>query len=373
MLIPVFTVFAPNLEGYTPALTGIALGSYGLSQGILQMPFGMLSDRYGRKVMITAGLLLFAAGSLLGAVTDSIYGMIAARILQGMGAIGSVLIALLADLTSEAQRTKAMAVIGLTIGMSFSLAMVVSPAIASVFGLSGIFYFTMVLALCGIILLHTIIPAPKHEWTDNEAQSSLLKVVLSNKVLQRLNAGIFFQHAILTSTFFVIPLLLQQELKQGNLGQQWYFYLPLMLVSFVLMIPFIFYAERKRRVRVVFLLSVFATSFSQLLLAFFHPHWLIFCCLMLTYFIAFNILEASLPSLISKRAPAHTKGTAMGAYSSCQFMGIFAGGLMAGLLFQYAGVSSIFLFNGLLALLWGLIAATMKHNQYLRHMDDVAA
>lgn len=371
MLIPVFTVFAPQLDGYTPTLAGIALGSYGLSQGILQMPFGMLSDRYGRKTMITIGLLLFAAGSLLGGLSDSIYGMIIARILQGTGAIGSVLIALLADLTPDSQRTKAMAVIGATIGISFSLAMVVSPAITHQFGLSGVFYFTMFLAICGIILLHTVIPSPKHEWLrpENDEHYSLLKTVLSNKVLLRLNAGIFFQHVILTSTFFVIPLLLQQELKQGNLSEQWQFYLPLMLVSFLLMIPFIYYAERKRKTRTVFLLSVFATGFAQLFLAFFHSHWLEFCCLMLIYFVAFNILEASLPSLISKRAPAHMKGTAMGAYSSCQFMGIFAGGLMAGLLYQYVGVSSIFLINALLTLVWGYLAASMKQNQYLKNTE----
>lgn len=371
MLIPVFTVFAPQLYGYTPTLAGIALGSYGLSQGLLQMPFGMLSDRYGRKTIITIGLLLFAAGSLLGGLSDSIYGMIIARILQGTGAIGSVLIALLADLTPDSQRTKAMAVIGATIGISFSLAMIASPAITQRFGLSGVFYFTMFLAICGIILLHTVIPSPKHEWVrpENDARSSLLKTVLSNKVLQRLNAGIFFQHVILTSTFFVIPLLLQQELMQGNIREQWQFYLPLMLVSFLLMIPFIYYAERKRKTRMVFVLSVFATGFAQLFLAFFHSHWFEFCCLMLIYFVAFNILEASLPSLISKRAPAHTKGTAMGAYSSCQFMGIFAGGVMAGVLYQYVGVSSIFLTNATLALVWGYLAASMKQNQYLKNTE----
>lgn len=375
MLIPVFTVFAPQLDGYTPTLAGIALGSYGLSQGILQMPFGMMSDRYGRKTIITVGLVLFAAGSLLGALTDSIYVMIVARILQGTGAIGSVLIALLADLTPDSKRTKAMAIIGVTIGISFSLAMVASPAITCKFGLAGVFYFTMFLAICGIVLLHAVVPSPRQEWLrpENDPKSSLLETVLSNKVLQRLNAGIFFQHVILTATFFVIPLLLQQELKQGHLTQQWHFYLPLMVVSFLLMIPFIYYAERKRQVRAVFLVSVFATGFAQLFLAFFYMHWLNLCFLMLIYFIAFNILEASLPSLISKRAPVRTKGTAMGAYSSCQFMGIFVGGLMAGLLFQYVSVSSIFFANALLSILWGIIAMTMKHKEYLKNSNEASS
>ncbi len=193
MLIPVFTVFATHLQGATPALIGLALGSYGLSQGLLQMPFGMLSDRYGRKPLLTIGLLLFASGSLIGALSHSIYMMIFARTLQGTGAIGSILIALLADLTPDEQRTKAMAVIGMTIGLSFSLAMVISPAITNHFGLSGIFYLTTGLALLGLVLLHVVIPTPKKErfHIDSEANPSLFKAVIHNRHLQRLNMGIF--------------------------------------------------------------------------------------------------------------------------------------------------------------------------------------
>jgi len=240
MLIPVFTVFASQLSDATPALIGLALGSYGLSQGILQMPFGMLSDRFGRKPVISVGLMLFACGSLLGAFSHSIYTMILARTLQGTGAIGSVLIALVADLTPDEQRTKAMALIGLTIGLSFSLAMVLSPALTNYYGLAGIFYLTTVLAFLGLFLLHAVIPNPQKErfHSDSEANPSLFKSVISNKHLQRLNVGIFIQHFILTATFYFIPLLLQEQIKQGNLTQQWYFYLPLMFFSFVFMVPF---------------------------------------------------------------------------------------------------------------------------------------
>jgi MFS family permease len=367
MLIPVFTVFAPKLDGATPTLTGIALGCYGLSQGLLQIPFGILSDRYGRKTLITVGLLLFIAGSLVGALTHSIYGMIFARTLQGAGAIGSVLIALLADLTPDVTRTKAMAVIGMSIGMSFSLAMVISPAITHQFGLSGIFYFTMLLALAGILLLHTVIPTPEQAQfiEGREAKFDLLKLVVLNKNLQRLNAGIFFQHVILTATFFVIPLLLQQQLQQGNLNVQWHFYLPLMIVSFLLMIPFILFAEKQKKMKPIFLLSVLATSLAQLFLACAYKNWIILCGLMLIYFIAFNILEASLPSLISKRANAKSKGTAMGVYSSSQFLGIFVGGSIAGILFQYFGIASIFIANSVLGLVWIIIALPMKSDCYL--------
>ncbi|MBA2657757.1 MAG: MFS transporter [Tatlockia sp.] len=366
MLIPVFTIFATELQGATPALIGLALGSYGLSQGILQMPFGMLSDRFGRKPILTIGLVIFALGSLLGAHSHSIYMMIFARTLQGTGAIGSVLIALLADLTLDEQRTQAMAVIGMTIGLSFGLAMVISPALTSSYGLAGIFYLSTFLALVGLVLLHTLISTPKKECfhLDSEANPSLFKDVIRNKHLQRLNAGIFLQHFILTATFFIIPILLQEQIKLSNLTQQWHFYLPLMLFSFVLMIPFIIMAEKKRRMKSVFLMSVVLTCLSQWLLAWVGHHWLSLCALMFFYFTAFNILEATLPSLVSKQAPLASKGTAMGVYSSCQFLGIFAGGSTAGLLYQFSGSTGIFICNGILSLLWLILALAMKPEAY---------
>lgn len=367
MLIPVFTVFATQLQGATPALIGLALGSYGLSQGILQMPFGMLSDRFGRKPILTIGLLFFVAGSILGALSHSIYTMILARTLQGTGAIGSVLIALLADLTPDEQRTKAMAVIGMTIGLSFSLAMVLSPALTHHYGLAGIFYLTAVLALLGLLLLHAVIPTPTKErfHIDSEADSSLLKTVIRNKHLQRLNAGIFFQHFILTATFYAIPFLLQQQIKEGHLAEQWHFYLPLMIFSFLLMVPFILLAEKKRQMKLVFLLSVFITLFAQFFLALMGQHWFSLCVLMFLYFAAFNILEALLPSLVSKQAGPTSKGTAMGVYSSSQFLGIFVGGLAAGLLYQFAGNLGIFFCNAAISLLWLSLSLFMKPEAYL--------
>lgn len=367
MLIPVFTVFASQLQGATPALMGLALGSYGLSQGILQMPLGMLSDRFGRKPILTIGLLLFACGSLIGALSQSIYTMILARTLQGTGAIGSVLIALIADLTPDEQRTKAMAVIGMTIGLSFSLAMVISPAITHHYGLSGIFYLTTLLALLGLFLLHAVIPTPRQECfhADSETKASLLKNVLSNRHLQRLNAGIFFQHFILTATFYVIPILLQQQVRQGNLIQQWHFYLPLMFFSFVFMVPFILLAEKKRQMKSVFTISVLLTGLTQLLLGLFAQHWLGLCALMFVYFVTFNVLEASLPSLVSKQAEANSKGTAMGIYSSSQFLGIFAGGALAGIIYQQGGSTSVFIANAILGLIWLSIAFFMKPDVYL--------
>ena len=362
LLIPVFSVYAQSLEGATPALIGFALGIYGLSQGILQMPFGFFSDKIGRKPIISLGLILFALGSVLGALTHSIYGMILARTLQGMGAIGSVLIALLADLTPDDQRTKAMAVIGMSIGLTFSLAMVLSPVLTAHFGLSGLFYLTAFLAGLGLVLLHRLIPTPDKEvfHGDSEANPALFKQVLSHKTLQNLNAGIFCQHFILTATFFAIPLVL----KQQHLQQQWYFYLPLVLFSFLLMLPCILYAEKKKRMRFVFLSAIFLLSLSQLGLAFAYSNWPSLCVLMLLFFAPFNILEAMLPSLVSKQAPPQSKGTAMGIYSTSQFLGLFFGGVFAGFLYEYAGSQAVFLINALLGLLWFFLSYSMKKDSY---------
>lgn len=366
MLIPVFTVYANHLSDATPTLIGIALGSYGLSQGLLQIPFGMLSDRFGRKPILTIGLILFACGSLLGAFTTSIYGMIIARTIQGMGAIGSVLIALLADLTPDEQRTKAMAVIGVTIGFSFSIAMVISPALTNRFGLAGIFYLTALLAIVGLLLLHAVIPTPQKEpfHLDSEANPTLFKKVISNRHLQRLNIGIFCQHFILTATFFTIPILLQQQIKLGALSQQWHFYLPLMVFSFFAMIPFLTYAEKKRQIKIVFLTSVIITSLCQFMLIFTYQYWLAICSFMFIYFVGFNILEASLPSMISRQASAESKGTAMGIYSSSQFLGIFAGGAIAGVIYQFWGSQGIFIVNSIIGLAWSVITFYIKPLAY---------
>lgn len=366
MLIPVFTLYAPQLSSATPALIGFALGAYGLSQGLLQIPFGFLSDKFGRKPLITLGLILFIIGSVIGALTESIYGMLLARILQGGGAIGSVLIALLADLTPEHARTKAMAVIGMSIGLSFSLAMVISPILAHWHGLAGIFYLTSILGCLGLVLLHIVIPTPKQEQQPLTPKTAFFKNVLNDSRLWRLNAGIFCQHFILTSTFFVLPNILKQEMAHGFIQQSWHVYLALMFIAFILMLPLIIIAEKKGRMREIFLANIIITAASQLILALPHRYFLYFYLLLQCYFIAFNFLEACLPSMVSKTAPAESKGSAMGIYSSCQFLGIFVGGSLSGLLFAPLGNSGIFCMNGFIACIWFIFSYPKLRGHHVR-------
>jgi len=365
MLIPVFTIYANQLEGATPAGIGIALGSYGLSQGLLQIPFGILSDKYGRKPILTLGLILFAIGSLLGAMTHSIQGMIIARAIQGTGAIGSVLIALLADLTSDKQRTLAMAVIGASIGLSFGVAFIVSPFIASYSGLSGIFYFTILLILVALILLHTVIPTPAGTNIQSLSTSRLqrLKIILNNRDLIPLNLGIFCQHFILTAMFYIVPMQLEKIIQEGFIKTSWHFYLPILFLSFLAMVPIIYISEQKKKSHIVFIASILITFLSQLSLLFGQLSWLLFSILIFFYFIGFNILEAQLPSMISKKADKKNKGTAMGVYSSCQFLGIFAGGTSAGLLYQIQGSQGIFIINAVIALFWIIISWRIFKNK----------
>lgn len=361
LLIPVFSLYADSLTGATPALIGLALGSYGLSQGLLQIPFGLLSDRYGRKPLIIAGLILLALGSILGATTHSMIGMIIARTLQGMGAIGSVLMALLADLTPESKRTSSMAVIGGSIGLSFNLAFIISPPLAQHTGLSGLFMVTIVLACLGLLLIYFVVPKPQAvAELHTTSYRTRLREVIQQTELQRLNLGIFCQHAMLTATFFVLPLRLNAAITAHQITALWHFYLPMLVIAFLAAVPLILFAEKRGQTKLVFLIAVGLMGLSQALLAQHTLPWIGFCSLMFVYFLAFNALEAMLPSLVSKRTNPKSKGTAMGVYSSSQFLGIFAGGSLAGLSYQHCGNSGVFITNALIASIWLYVATSMK-------------
>lgn len=365
MVLPVFAPYAHQLSSATPVLIGLALGIYGLSQACLQIPFGWLSDRLGRKPIITLGLGLFILGSLIAGMSHTIYGVIVGRALQGAGAIGSTLMATMADLTLEDNRTKAMASIGMTIGFSFSLALLIGPIVSGYFGVASLFYLTALLGLCGLIVLHTWVPTPKriNFHNDTGTKPQYLRSVLSNAQLLRLDFGIFSLHAILTSLFVAIPMVLHESLHLSG-HDQWMIYLPILLCSFLLAVPFIIIAEKKRQMKPVFLGAIALLSLAQLTLWLAHSTlWQVTLSLFL-FFTAFNCLEASLPSLVSKIAPVQSKGTAMGVYSSAQFFGIFCGGTFGGWLYGNHHVAGVFYAGALLALLWFFVASSMQSLQH---------
>jgi MFS family permease len=366
MIYPVFAAYARGLTGANPYLIGEALGIYGLTQGLLQIPFGLLSDRLGRKVMIVFGLILFGLGSAVAALSGSIGGVIVGRALQGAGAVGSVILALVADLTKEENRTKAMAMVGITIGGSFMIALVAGPIVANFVGVSGIFWLMVALAVLGIAITELVVPNPRRVRVhrDAEAVPALIGAVLRDKELLRLDFGIFVLHAMLTASFLVLPGLLRSTMSV-QVRDQWLVYLPVLLLSVAFMLPAIIVAEKYRRMKGVFVGAVAALTISQIMLYFGSSNLFVLLAALIVFFSAFNVMEASLPSLITKAAPPDAKGTAMGLYSSLQFLGIFAGGVIGGFAHQHGGDGAVFALTTAGAVIWLLVAAAMAQPSYL--------
>ncbi len=366
MIYPVFAAYARGLSGATSYKIGLALGIYGLSQGLLQIPFGILSDKIGRKIMIILALAIFAVGSAVAAVSTSLDGVIVGRFLQGSGAAGSVILALVADLTTEQNRTKAMAMVGVTIGLSFMIALVTGPIIASFVGVSGIFWLMVFLALLGMAITRFVVPDPHelHVHRDAETVPAMLASVLKNTELLRLDFGTFALNAMLTASFLVVPGLLHTALNV-TANSQWIVYLPVLLVSLVLTVPAIIAAEKHRLMKTVFVSAVAALAASQILLVYAAHNLYILLLALTVFFTGFNVMAGTLPSLITKTAPPDAKGTATGVYSSSQFLGIFIGGVFGGWALQRGGESTVFVMTAVLALLWLAAAATMARPNYL--------
>lgn len=360
LILPVFALFAEGLPGATPFLTGLAVGIYGLTQAVLQIPFGLLSDRIGRKPVIFAGLLLFALGSVIAALADDIGQVILGRAIQGSGAIAAAVMALAADLTREEHRTKAMATIGMTIGASFMLAMLAGPLLDGWIGVHGIFWLTGLLALLGIALVGLVVPTPvaSRVHRDAEPVPAMFRRVLGNRELLRLDWGIFSLHLVLTAVFLAVPLVL----RDLGLAPQRHsmLYLPVMIGSIAAMVPFVILAERHGQMKPVFLGAVGLLAAALLGLAAGSHHFWLFVAALAAFFTAFNLLEATLPSLVSKIAPADAKGTAMGVYSTSQFGGAFCGGLIGGWAHHQFGLQGVFLAAGVVALAWLMLAWGMR-------------
>ncbi len=381
MILPVFALYAEHLDGVTPTLTGLAIGAYGITQALLQIPYGLLSDRFGRKPLMIIGLLVFAAGSVVAAMADSILLVIIGRALQGAGAIAAVIMATAADLTREEHRTKTMAIIGMSIGMSFAVALVMGPVLNGWIGVSGIFWLTAILALLGIVLLQLAVPNPaiSRVHRDAEPVPAQFKAVLKDTQLLRLDLGILILHMILTASFVVLPLALRDY---GGLAadHHWQVYLPVLLISVAAMLPFIILAERHRRVKQVFLGAILLLGVSLWGMRTLYTSLWGTVIMLVLFYTAFNLLEATLPSLVSKMAPAESKGTAMGFYSSSQFFGAFLGGVSGGSLQGAFGIDAVFLFCAIAALLWLVVAVGMKNPRHLSshllhvgELDEVAA
>lgn len=364
LILPVFSATAAQMPGgERPALVGLALGAFGLTQALFQLPMGMYSDQVGRKRVIYFGLGVFFLGSVLCATASHMIWLIVGRAVQGAGAISAALIALLADLTREEYRTRAMAMIGGSIAITFAISLVAAPLLLDWIGLSGIFLLTAGLSGLAVLIVRYYIPNPISSSFHSDAQTrrSRLPDVLKNPTLLKLNYGVFALHATQMAMFMVLPLALVQF--GLAIHQHWKIYLPLVLLGFTLMVPIIIFGEKKHHLKDIFIFAILLMLLIQLGMAFYLPSlgatilWLSF------YFIAFNILEAIQPSLISKFAPVYAKGTAMGVYNTCQSASLFVGGALGGYLLEWGGYQPIFILCSVLMLVWLWFAYFMETPQ----------
>ena len=359
LVLPVFALEAPKYPGGDdPALVGLAMGIYGLTQGLLQLPFGMASDRLGRKRVIIFGLLVFAAGSLLAALATSLSMLIVGRCLQGAGAVSAVVTALLADQTRDAVRTKAMALVGASIGLMFALSLVAAPVLAARVGLAGLFAITAVLALSGVaIVIWLVPPEPPHRVAPPRGS---LRIVLSHVPTLRLNFGVFVLHGVLLAMWVAVPqMLVDSGLDKAH---HWWVYLPTVAASFFIMAGTLFPLERRGYLRAVFLCAIGLVALVQLGLsatAAAGPTLLALTVLLFAFFCASNVLEACQPSIASRAAPPQARGAAMGFYNTLQSLGFFAGGALGGVLVKSVGASGLFLACGLVTLVWLALAWPM--------------
>jgi len=357
LILPVFSIYAKDLPGGSDvALVGFALGAYGLTQACLQIVYGTASDRFGRKPVIVFGLVLFVVGSFVAALSGDLYGIIAGRVLQGAGAISAAVTALAADLTREQHRTKVMAMIGSSIGLVFALSMVGAPLLYATIGMPGIFALTGILALIAIFVVLRVVPAapavPRQPGWPSFVE------VLSHPQLLRMNFGVFSLHLMQTAMWVLVPSALV-----GTAGlpvaEHWKIYLPAVLLSFVFMVPAIIAAEKRGKMKLVFNTAIALLLAVQIGFGFFGDGVYALAFWMTLFFIAFNILEATQPSLISRIAPPHAKGAALGVYNTTQSLGLFLGGVLGGALAKQAGPGAVWGSCAVLAIVWLLLGLTM--------------
>ncbi len=332
LIMPVFSVYAKTLTDTTPFLIGLTLGIYGLTQALLQIPMGLASDFFGRKNILTIGLLVFIIGSVIAATSTSIYGVVIGRAIQGMGAIASTGMALIADVSRPEQRTKMMAMIGMSIGMAFMLAFITGPPLSALIGVDGLFWMTAILALLALIQLHVFVKEPKTHIKKAFSFSEFIHTFKDMKLMS-LNISVFVLHAVMTAIFVVLPLILVEQLNFA-VDQHWKMYLPVLLISVVFFVPMIILHEKLKKYFLFIFMALIGLAISQIMLAYFSSNLLVIAAMLVLYFAFFNFLEASMPAMLSRIAGEKYRGAAMGGYSTSQFLGAFVGSTLAGILMQ---------------------------------------
>jgi MFS family permease len=358
IILPVFALYAESLPGgASHTMIGIALGAYGLTQALLQIPFGWASDKWGRKPVIHSGLAIFGLGSFLAAWAPDIGWAIVGRCVQGAGAISAAVLALTADLTRDTVRTRAMAVIGITIAATFALSLMAGPVLTSFIGVPGIFVLTGVLALFAMGVVHFAIPDPQHQSRDRDVSLRQIAQVFADRQLLRLNFGSFALHAVLMALFTQVPFALRDS--GLPIERHWTIYLPVLVISIALMLPFLRQVDRPGRTKPVLLGAVTVLLIAQVALGLSLHSLAAMAGALVLFFAALNLLEALLPSLVSKCAPADARGAAIGVNSSMQFLGAFVGAATGGWLAEHAGGPSIFILGVVLTALWLAASATM--------------
>lgn len=364
MIIPVFSVAGQSYQYATPALIGLAVGIYGLTQAILQIPFSLIADRYSRKPLVVLGLLMFALGGAIAAMSDTIYGVIIGRAIAGGGAVSAVVMALLADVTREENRTKAMATMGMSIGLSFVVAFSLGPWLTGLVGISGLFWVTTIMGIAAISMLLLVPKVTRHHRNFQQGYIAQLKQVLKMADLNRLHVSVFSLHLLLTAMFIYVPSQLI-EFAEIPLARHGLIYLPLLVISLFFAFPSIILAEKYRKMRGIFLTAIAGIILGLLVLIFGYESKYILIAGLGLFFIAFNVMEALLPSWLSKAAPIQSKATAMGVNASSQFLGAFFGGMIGGQLLLLNNTAMGWSILSAIAIIWLLLSFGLAQPRYL--------